>query len=62
MNQPAYYIWNAGPVLFSIGSLQIRWYGSVFAVTFLCGYEIMAWVFRQEEKPGYRPDLCKIML
>jgi len=51
MHLAAYLHWNADPELFSIGALHIRWYGLFFAIAFLCGYQIMDWVFRREDKP-----------
>lgn len=44
-------IWNADPVLFSLGPLQVRWYGLAFAVGFFIGYNIVARMFRHEGAP-----------
>lgn len=44
-------VWNADPVIFSIGSVAIRWYGMAFAVGFLIGYWIMSRMFRHEGAP-----------
>lgn len=35
---------------FNIGSLEIRWYGILFALGFLIGYQIMEWIFKVENK------------
>jgi phosphatidylglycerol:prolipoprotein diacylglycerol transferase len=35
---------------FNIGSLEIRWYGILFALAFLIGYQIMEWMFKVENK------------
>lgn len=43
--------WNADPVLFHIGSLQVRWYGLMFAIGFLIGYKIVERMFRHEGAP-----------
>lgn len=43
--------WNADPVLFHIGSLQVRWYGLMFAIGFLVGYKIVERMFRHEGAP-----------
>lgn len=44
-------IWNADPVLFSVGPFSVRWYGLAFAVGFLIGYQIVANMFRHEGAP-----------
>lgn len=40
--------WTASPVLFSFGSVTVRWYGLMFAIGFLVGYEIVYRIFRHE--------------
>ena len=44
-----YITWNADPVLFSIGSLEVRWYGLMWALGFLFGYFIMRSIYRREK-------------
>lgn len=44
-------IWNADPVLFSLGPLSVRWYGLMFAIGFMAGYYIVARMFRHEGAP-----------
>ncbi len=46
-----YITWTADPVLFSAGSLQIRWYGLMFVIGFAIGYQIMARMFKHEGAP-----------
>jgi prolipoprotein diacylglyceryl transferase len=46
-----HFVWHMDPVLLSLGPLQVRWYGVLFAAGFLIGYQIMTWVFDREEKP-----------
>lgn len=43
-------IWNVSPEIFS-GFLTIRWYGLMFAIGFLVGYEIVAKMFKHEGAP-----------
>lgn len=43
--------WNVDPTIFKIGPLEIRWYGLLFASGFLVGYQIMAKIFKIENKP-----------
>ncbi len=40
--------WTASPVLFHFGSVIVRWYGLMFAIGFLVGYEIVYRIFRHE--------------
>ncbi|MDE5653034.1 MAG: prolipoprotein diacylglyceryl transferase [Muribaculaceae bacterium] len=44
-------LWNADPVLFSIGPLVIRWYSLAFAIGFFIGYQIVASMFKHEGAP-----------
>lgn len=43
--------WNADPILFSLGPLSVRWYGLMFAIGFLIGYELVSRMFRHEGAP-----------
>ena len=40
--------WNVNPEIFHIGSFAIRWYGLLFASSFLFGYIIMNRIFKNE--------------
>lgn len=42
--------WNFNPELFS-GFVTVRWYGLMFAIGFLVGYEIVARMFKHEGAP-----------
>lgn len=44
-------VWNADPVLLSLGPVQVRWYGLAFAIGFFLGYKIMERMFRHEGAP-----------
>lgn len=44
-----YITWNVDPVLIHLGSLQIRWYGLLWALGFLIGYFIMRRIYRKEK-------------
>jgi len=41
--------WNADPTIFEIGSLQIRYYGLLFALGFLASYYIVQYFYKKEE-------------
>ena len=43
-----YITWNVDPVLFYLGSMQVRWYGLLWAVGFLIGYFLMRNIYRRE--------------
>lgn len=42
--------WTADPVIFSIGSKEIRWYALCFIVGFAIGYKIVERMFKQEKE------------
>lgn len=41
-------IWNVDPVLLSLGSFKIHWYGALFATAILSGLQVMKWIFATE--------------
>ena len=43
--------WNVNPVLFHIGSVEIRWYSLLFVSGFIIGWYIFRWFFRREGVP-----------
>ncbi len=47
----SFFHWNGNPEIFRIGSFAIRWYGVLFALGFLLGYQIMNYIFKREKKP-----------
>lgn len=46
-----YITWNPSPEIFSIGSLAVRWYGLLFALSFFFGYLILQKIFNKEGVP-----------
>ncbi len=42
--------WDVSPEILSIGPIQIRWYGLLFAASFLIGFQIMTKIFAKENK------------
>lgn len=48
INFLAYINWNVDPEIFSIGSFSVRWYGVLFAVGFLYGYNQVEKMFKHE--------------
>jgi phosphatidylglycerol---prolipoprotein diacylglyceryl transferase len=43
--------WNVSPIIFSVGPISVRWYGLLFAMSFVVGYMIMLRIFRKENIP-----------
>lgn len=44
-------VWNADPILFSLGPIAVRWYGLAFAIGFIIGYNIVGRMFKHEGAP-----------
>jgi len=42
--------WDVNPQIFALGPIQIRWYGVLFAASFLIGFQIMTKIFEKEKK------------
>lgn len=47
----AYITWNPSPEIFSIGGFAIRWYGLLFASSFVFGYILFLRFFKKEGIP-----------
>jgi prolipoprotein diacylglyceryl transferase len=43
-----YFTWNADPILISFAGLDIRWYGALFAIAYLLGYQLIHWIYQRE--------------
>jgi prolipoprotein diacylglyceryl transferase len=41
-------IWNVDPTLISFAGLEIRWYGALFALAYLLGYQTIVWIYANE--------------
>ncbi|MDR1758253.1 MAG: prolipoprotein diacylglyceryl transferase [Bacteroidales bacterium] len=55
MNIPLVYVeWTVNPVIFSIGSLSLRWYGLLLTIGFVLAYFTLQRVFKNE---NVSPDL-----
>lgn len=44
-------VWDVDPTIFSIGGKEIRWYGLLWGIGFLIGYEMVRRVFQHEKLP-----------
>lgn len=45
-----YFVWNVDPIFISFGSVQIRWYGLMFASAFVFSFLLMQWIYKREGK------------
>jgi len=54
--------WNVNPEIFSIGSISVRWYGLLFAMSFAVGYFIMLNFFKKEKLPEALLDKLSIYM
>jgi phosphatidylglycerol---prolipoprotein diacylglyceryl transferase len=46
-----YIVWNVNPEIFSIFGIHVRWYGVLFALSFVAGYMIFTKIFKKEGIP-----------
>lgn len=58
----SYIVWNPDPVAFSLGSLEVRWYGLIYATGFLFAVWLIAKMFKSEGYPEEWADKVFIYL
>ena len=56
----AQFVWDFSPTIVKLGNFEIRWYGLLFALGFVIGYQIIAWAFKIERKDS--KDLDALLL
>jgi len=56
----AYITWDANPIIFDLGFLQLRWYGVLFASSFLIGHYLLQRIWRTEGRSQNDLDLLVI--
>lgn len=54
--------WDVSPVIFSLGSVSVRWYGLFWALSFYIGYEIISRIFKKEGVPAQNADKLLIYM
>ena len=57
-----YLVWNINPNIIDIFGIQIRWYGALFAASFLLGSQLMEWIYRNEGRSLQHIDRLFIFL
>ncbi len=46
-----YITWNVDPIIFTLGPLSVRWYGLMWGLGFIIGFEIISRIFKKENCP-----------
>ncbi|MDT3739371.1 MAG: prolipoprotein diacylglyceryl transferase [Candidatus Kapabacteria bacterium] len=54
--------WNVSPDIISVGPLTVRWYGLLFALGFVIGYQIMLGIYKSEGKTIKQLDFLAIVM
>ena len=54
--------WNVAPEIFAIGPVSIRWYGVLFATSFLASQYIMTKMYETEGKPESEVEILTIYM
>ncbi len=44
-------VWDASPIIFTLGPLQVRYYGLFFAIGFILGYNLLERMFKNDKAP-----------
>ena len=44
-------VWDVDPILFHLGSIEIRWYGLMWGLGFMMAYEMVSRLFHKEKYP-----------
>ncbi len=54
--------WNVSPEIIKLGPVTIRWYGLLFALGFVIGYQIMSGIYKNEGKTIKQLDSLSIIM
>ncbi len=54
--------WGVSPEIFSIGDFSIRWYGLLWAMSFMVGYYIMNRIFKSEGRTEKELDILTVYM
>lgn len=54
--------WNISPIIIQIFGIPVRWYGLLFAVSFILGYQMMEWIYAREKKTSQDMDQLLLYL
>lgn len=42
-------VWDVDPILFKVGSWEVRWYGLMWGLGFILAYEMVSRLFKRED-------------
>jgi phosphatidylglycerol:prolipoprotein diacylglycerol transferase len=58
-----HWVWDVDPAILRLGAFEIRWYGILFALGFLLGFQIMVQIYRREQRDaGNLSDLVVYLM
>ena len=49
-------VWDVDPILFKVGSWEVRWYGLMWGLGFILAYEMVSRLFKKEKYPEERSE------
>ena len=49
-------VWDVDPILFKVGSWEVRWYGLMWGLGFILAYEMVSRLFKKEKYPEECPN------
>lgn len=52
----AYIDWHTSPEIIELFGFPLRWYGLMFAMAFLAGYQVLSYIFKKEGRPIEQAD------
>ncbi|MES9853769.1 MAG: prolipoprotein diacylglyceryl transferase [Candidatus Thiodiazotropha sp. L084R] len=55
-------VWNIDPTLISFAGLEIRWYGALFALAYLLGYQTIHWIYQNEGRETQHLERLSVYL
>jgi prolipoprotein diacylglyceryl transferase len=55
-------VWNTDPTLISFAGLEIRWYGALFALAYLLGYQTIHWIYQHEGRDTQHLERLSVYL
>ena len=58
----SHFEWAVSPILLSLGSFSIHWYGVLFATAILSGFGVMNWIYKNENKPTEQLESLQIYI
>ena len=58
----AFITWDVSPTIIHLGPIALRWYGLLFAGSFVIGYVIMLRIFKKENFPVELLDKLSIYM